>query len=1112
MLTLGSGFAFAQNTTANGVVRDANGDPIIGANVVEKGTSNGTITDFDGRFSITVERNATLVFTYVGMKEKEARAAVNMIVNLQEDTEVLDELVVVGYGTQKKANLTGAVATVDVAKTLESRPESDVAKALQGAVPGLTVLENSGDLNSNPRITIRGVGTLSNGAASEPLIVVDGVPTDDLSMINTDDVASISVLKDASSVAIYGTRAAFGVINVTTKSGKKGEHVRVNYSNNFAWDRATMLPDFPDVPTQLKSALIAKNRAGSASCELFGMEFTWLYPYAVAWQEQHNGKKGYSEMQPFESMDNVGDYYFDAPEYTQLYYADYDVNKIFYNNAAPSQNHNVSVNGSTDHTTYFASFGYSDKQDLMNFNPAKRRRYNGALNLTADITKWLTIGARFNFSRREYDRAEVWSNIPSTVYRWGSFFVPSGYIVDENDNAIDFRMVAFQKQADRRVSIHDQIRMNVFAKAKLYEGLTLNADFTYTIDNINMRMTDAYVYGYNWSGNTPTTLVSQNNTGTQRWNTKANTWNTNAYLEYDNTWDGHHFKGMIGMMAEKRDYNQFTAYRKSLYSMLYPELNFTYGDQTTWSISGATSGYTADAPYLRGEYATAGYFARFNYDYKGIYLLELNGRYDGSSSFPGSQRWAFFPSVSAGYRFSEEAYFDKAREVVSNGKIRASFGEVGNEAVGDAMYLATLSQKTLNYLGTDGAKLNYFDMPAWVASQLSWERIRTLNIGLDLGFLNNQINLSGEWYMRQTRDMLAPGSALPSSTGATAPYTNNGVLTSRGWEISLEAHRQFTKDVYAYVNFGLGDSKVQVTKWNNESKLIGHPMSSAYAYEGMMWGDIWGFETDRYFTENDFNGQNADGSWNYKPGVADQTGIQTDNFVYGPGDIKYKDLNGDGVIDGGAGTADDHGDLKVIGNMLPRYEYSFHLGGVFYGVDVDFFFQGVGKRDMWTTSSFAFPEMRDADVAIFAHQTDYNQYGNDPITGEFINNISEKNFYPCLYSGSNAAGNVVGLQGEYGCHNYYPQSKYLVNMAYLRLKNLTIGYTIPQKWTRKAYIEKFRIYFSGSNLALLYNGSHLPIDPEITYDYRNNPSLSDVTLGRTAPITSSYSFGFQITF
>ena len=1102
---------FAQQAVS-GIVVDTNGDPIIGATISEVGTTIGTISDFDGQFTLQVAKDASLKISYVGYKAVTLKAVEGMRVVLQEDNTILDELVVVGYGVQKKANLTGAVSSVDIGKTLGSRPESDVSKALQGSVPGLSVLSNSGDLNSNPRLSIRGIGTLSNGAASEPLIVVDGVPTDDLSMINSDDIASISVLKDASSVAIYGTRAAFGVILITTKQGKRGEHIRVNYSNNFAWDRATMLPDFPDVPTQLKSALIAKNRAGSASCELFGMEFKWVYPYAVAWQEQHNGKKTYSEMQPFQSMSDVGDYYHNGPEFPFLYYADYDVNKIFYNDAAPSQTHNVSLNGSTEHTTYYASFGYSNKEDLMNFNPAKRQRYNASLNLTADVTKWLTVGARFNFSRREYDRAEPYANIPGTIYRWGSFFVPSGYIVDENGEAIDFRMVAFQKQADRRVSVRDQIRMNVFAKAQLYKGLTLNADFTYTIDNINMRSTVAYVYGYNWNGTTPTTLVSQNNTGTQRWNTKANTWNTNAYLEYDNTWSGHHFKGMIGMMAEKRNFNQFTAYKKSLYSMLYPELNFTYGDPSTWSISGATSGYTADAPYLRGEYATAGYFARFNYDYRDIYLVEVNGRYDGSSSFPGSKRWAFFPSVSAGYRFSEEGYFEKAKDVVSNGKLRASFGEVGNEAVGDAMYLATISQTTLNYLDNSGTKLNTFNMPSWVASELSWERIRTTNVGLDLGFLNNQINISGEWFQRETLDMLAPGSALPSSAGASAPYTNNGTLRSRGWELTIDAHRQFTKDVYAYANFSIGDSRVKVTKWNNEAQLIGHPMNTSYAYEGMYWGDIWGFETDRYFTEADFNGQNADGSWNYLPTTPDQTGIQTDNFVYGPGDIKFKDLNGDGKIDGGAGTAVDHGDLKVIGNMLPRYEYSFHLGGVFYGVDIDLFFQGVGKRDMWTTSSFAFPEMRDADVAIFAHQTDYNVYGTDPITGEFVNNISESNFYPCLYSGSNDAGNVEGLKGEYGCHNYYPQTKYLVDMSYLRLKNVTIGYTLPQKWSRKAYIEKFRIYFSGNNLALLHNGSHLPIDPEITYDYRNNPSMNDVTLGRTSPITGSYSFGFQVTF
>ena len=413
----------------------------------------------------------------------------------------------------------------------------------------------------------------------------------------------------------------------------------------------------------------------------------------------------------------------------------------------------------------------------------------------------------------------------------------------------------------------------------------------------------------------------------------------------------------------------------------------------------------------------------------------------------------------------------------------------------------------------NGNKLNQFQLPDWVSSSLTWERIKTTDIGVDLSFLNDDLSLTFDWYQRTTNDMLAPGKAIPDVAGASAPYTNAGSLRTRGWELSLSYRKQINKDLNVYGTFNIGDSKSKVTKWNNDSKLIGHTggiVSAAnarmYAYEGETWGDIWGFETDRYFTEDDFNGKDANGKWIYKDGVADQTGIQTDNFVFGPGDIKYKDLDGNHVIDGGKGTADDHGDLKVIGNTLPRYEYSFHLGGSWKGIDLDLFFQGVGKRDMWTQSSFVFPLMRDADKALYANQTSYNVY--DPANG--IVDISQSNRYPCLYSGNEGSGNVTGLASIGGEHNYYPQTKYLVNMAYLRLKNVTIGYTLPASITKKVYMEKVRFYGSVNNLCLLYNGAKdYPVDPEMN---AGQGSLSLGTWGRTFPITRTWSVGVQVTF
>lgn len=1092
------------STIIKGQIVDAEGEPIVGATVVEIGTTRGTVSDLDGNFQLNASANAKLRITYVGYKTVETKAHDGMKIVMQHDNAQLDEIVVVGYGQQKKVNLTGSVTNVDISKTLGGRPEQDVAKALQGAVPGLTITNTSGDINSQPTMQIRGLGTLSNGATSNPLVVVDGVPVDDLTMVNAADIATISVLKDAASTSIYGSRAAFGVILITTKEGKKGEKVQVKYDGHFAWDRATVLPDYPDVPSQLEAAMIGAKRTDGSDPELFGMYFSQMLPYAKAWKEQHSGKKGYSEMQPFQSMDNVGDYYFNGNQ--PFYYADYDIQDIWYNKAAPSQSHSVSLNGSSGRTSYYTSFSYDYKQNLMKFNPDKLSRYNFTTNLKTDVTDWLTVGTRVNFVRRSFSKADSWNNVYQYLWRWGSFFIPSGYMYDENGEKLDYRVVAMQKQAARKTTVHDQARFNAYAIAHITKDLTFNIDYTYQIDNYNYKTSDHSVYGMNWSGVTPTYIVGTSSSNTSRENIKQNRWTANAYLNYNHTWvDAHNLGVMVGVNGERFKSDEMWANRTHLYNEDYPELNLAYGEMKDATISSFT-----------GDRSTAGYFGRINYDYKGIYLLELNGRYDGSSRFPAGDKWAFFPSMSLGYRFTEEGYWKNLHDVISNGKLRFSYGEIGNEAIGDNMFISTISpieQGKLYWLDKNGNKLNQFQLPDWVSSSLTWERIKTTDIGVDLSFLNDDLSLTFDWYQRTTNDMLAPGKAIPDVAGASAPFTNAGSLRTRGWELSLSYRKQINKDLNVYGTFNIGDSKSKVTKWNNDSKLIGHTggivsASNArmYAYEGETWGDIWGFETDRYFTVDDFDGQNADGTWKYKPGIADQTGIQTDNFVYGPGDIKYKDLDNSGTIDGGKGTADDHGDLKVIGNTLPRYEYSFHLGGSWKGLDLDLFFQGVGKRDMWTQSSFVFPLMRDADKALYANQTSYNVY--DPANG--IVDISQSNRYPCLYSGNEGSGNVTGLASIGGEHNYYPQTKYLVNMAYLRLKNVTIGYTLPASITKKVYMEKVRFYGSVNNLCLLYNGAKdYPVDPEMN---AGQGSLSYGTWGRTYPITRTWSVGVQVTF
>lgn len=1059
-------------TTITGVVVEENGEPIVGANVMERGTSRGVMTDIDGKFVLKASKGSTIQISYIGYGTKEAKAGANMKVMLKEDRAQLDEIVVLGYGQQKKANVTGAVSTVDISKTMEARPTQDVAKALQGAVPGLTILSNEGGLNSKPSMTIRGIGTLSNDEKSNPLIVVDGVPMDDISFLNTNDIQSVSVLKDAASTSIYGTRAAFGVVLITTKAAKKTDKVSVTYTNNFAWDKPTYLPDYPDVPTQIRALSAVNTRAGSEN-ELFGMYMDKMLPLAEAWQKRHGGKAGYRPM-------IAGDDYTVNPDGSgAMYFADWDVKNIMFRSWSPAMTHNLAIQGTSGKTSYYMSVGYNTKEGVLNFNPDKLKKYTATMNVTTDITNWLQVGARFNYSDKEFTTPNTRRYTYQYMWRWGSFFGPYGTI-----NGVDARNdIAYLKQAGEDKTNDSYMRVGAFVKAKIVKGLTLNADFTFNLQNKTQKQAYLPVTMMNtWGGNisNPTTMNTGASTSVYQESGRDNSYALNVYGNYEyNLLEDHHFNFMVGGNLEEGEYNLHWSQRKNLLDNTLPDFNLATGDQT---VGGSHS-----------HWGACGYFARINYDWKGIWLLELNGRIDGSSKFPKSDHWAFFPSGSLGYRFSQENYFENLRDIISNGKLRGSFGEIGNQEIGAYKFISTIQAITAgntHWLGGDGVKVPAYGMPSLVSSTLGWERIQTLDIGLDLGFMNNEINLGFDWYQRTTRDMLAPGQTMPDVLGATAPLINAGTLRSRGWELSIDWRHRFGEfDVYANAN--ISDFTATVVNWSDKSRMI-----NKY-YDGKNYGDIWGFETDRYFTKDDFN---ADGS--YKKGVATQVGLQQGNFVYGAGDVKFKDLDGSGVIDGGKGTAEDHGDLKVIGNSNPRYEYSFHLGGSWKGIDIDCFFQGVGKRDQWTQSGFAVPFARGAD-AIYANQTNYWTEENPNPNAEF----------PRVFPGNTGYGTAAGLAK--GNHNFYPQTAYLVDMSYLRFKNLTVGYTLPLKWTSKAYLQKVRVYFSANNICELIKNNNLPVDPEINTSESMRDGTDDLgngTWGRVTPMTRTLSFGLQATF
>ncbi|MDO4511439.1 MAG: TonB-dependent receptor [Bacteroidales bacterium] len=1080
--TVGSSYAAptpqavtAESGHVKGVVVDQNGEPIIGASVSVVGTIRGAATDLDGKFSVKADKNAKLQISSIGFKTVVVKAADAARVQLSEDKALLDEVVVVGYGQQRKANLTGAVTNVDVSKALESKSETDVAKALQGAVPGLTILNSSGDINADASVVIRGIGTLSNDGVSKPLYIVDGVPVEDLSSLNSDDIENISVLKDAASSSIYGTRAAFGVILVTTKTGKTTDRVKISYKNNFGWSQATTTPSYPNVPTQVQ-ALIDANRRKGLAAELFGMylDSEQFQAGMNRWIEKHGDtKSGYREMVFGDDYDEYG------------YYANWDVAGIIFNNAAPSQNHNLSISGTSGRTNFYFSANYNQRQNLMNFNPDKVKRYHVTANITTQATDWLQLGVRTSYGDRSFDYPYVrGQGSYQYVWRWGSFFGPYGYVTDKDGNEYDGRqLIGFRKTAGDAYQKGSNMRLGAFAKIDFKHGLTFNADYTFIKNHTKYKGVGLPSTILNTWGVNPQITTLNTTTFVEHSRSDYTNHVFNAYFNFAQSLnDVHNFNVLVGANVDKDDYEYLYYERHDLLDEKLPELALT------------DSEYAYEHKHTHK--GSAGFFARLNYDFMGRYLLELNGRYDGSSQFPKNSQWAFFPSVSAGWRFTEEAFMAGTKNWLSNGKLRASYGSIGNQVVGDYMFLETMEKKNaaVNWLGNGDTKLAYFSMPKMVPASLTWETINTTNIGLDLGFLQGELNVTLDWFQRDTKDMLAPGKELPSVLGTTAAYGNEGSLRSRGWELTVDYRHKFG-DVNFYATANISDYKTKVTQWDSNNLINGY-------YSGKEYGEIWGFETDRYFDYNDFTGKDPAGKWIYAAGVADQTKLQSSSFVYGPGDIKFVDQNGDGKIDWGDGTPENHGDLIKIGNSTPRYQYSLRLGAEWKGFDIDVFMQGVGKRDMWTQSAFVMPMMRGED-AIYSNQTSY-------ITEEMYanKNIDQSCDFPRLYGGGAGQGNASSSILSGGRYNFYPQTKYLVNMAYLRMKNITVGYTLPKHIVKKATLSKVRVYASISNAFDIINHNNgTGLDPEINTGVG---SYGNGVWGRTDPIMRTYSFGIQI--
>lgn len=1076
----------------SGRILDSSGQPVPGASVIEKGTTNGVDTDIDGKFTISVKSGSSLEVSCIGYETVSVAASENLSVTLREDTQFLDEVVVVGFGTQKKVNMTGSVAAVDVDKAFGSKPITDVSKGLQGVVPGLSITYNSNDLNASPTMKIRGTGSINGD--NTPLILLDGVEVPDLSFVNPDNIKSISVLKDAASASIYGSRAAWGVVLITSKDGSAvKDKVSITYSNNFSWNQPIGLPkyitDKEGVLAQLEEGMLAQKNVDGSRIEAFGMYYDTIGKGITTWFDKYSGNLSNPVYKYGEDYEFI--------EGTPYYYRVSDPNKEIFKTSF-SQTHNLSVTGNTGKTNYNIGLGYTMNDGTL--KAAKKndvKRYNLNLSTNTQVKNWLNIGTKVMYVEKEYEYPYGYSQSKGAtgllyyVMRFPTFFpfgisdgskLADGTYASESaatGEGLYFRhgnaYVANESicsSKDQYLTLGGNVRIN------LAPGLSFYGDYTrgrYNYENRSMRQP---YYVANWSF--PKKAAVTTNDFLERSYVSKITNTYNAYFDYlFDIQKQHNFAIKVGANAEDLRYDNQSVKVNGVQDVEHPTLNLT---------DGKNEGIVDES--LRHR-ATAGFFGRINYNYKEKYLLELNGRYDGSSSFRTGKQWAFFSSASAGYRISEEKFWTNIKPYVPTLKVRASYGSVGNQALDSWYpYISTMATETVSWIGTDMNQVSTTTTPSAVNPDMTWEKIRTLDIGFDAGFFNNELNVTFDWYQRRNVGMLVAGNEIVRYAGiAVAPLENGGDMKTNGWELQIDYNHAFNKDFAIYGTFTLSDAKSEITKWNNTTGALNS------WYKGKKLGEIWGFETDRYFNSSDVN---QDGT--LKTGTPDQSYLQNGSFRFGAGDIKYKDLNKDGKIDTGKGTIDDHGDLKRIGNQLPRYEYSLRVGAMLKGFDVEILFQGVGKRDMWSTSSLFIPHAAGAQMNIFENQLDYWTESNQNAR------------FPRPYI-NGAFGSLSGLPGNSGCNNFAPQTKYLNNLAYLRVKNFTVGYTLPQNLTRKIFVEKLRFYFSAQNL---FTFDHIDgvMDPECTggssKSYTNG---MDMTMaGRAMPFNRQWSCGLQITF
>jgi len=1071
--TLSSLVVSAQQKTISGRVIDYENLPLPGVTItINESTARATQTNDKGEYTVEAQVGEVLTFQFLGMEPVQRTVGEDNTINVSMvgSSQSLQDVVVVGYGTQKRANLTGAVTTIDVEKTFETRPITDVARALQGAAPGLTITSPSGDLGSNPTIRLRGVtGSLNTGSAgASPLILVDNVEVPSLQMVNPDDIQSVSVLKDAASTSIYGTRAAWGVILITTKSGKRNTPNTIRYTNNVAWQKPTETLEIASAAEGAEVAFAALRRTNPnlTSFKAIGTTFDEIAIERMReWEELYGGQNLGLEMVEGRDFETRGG--------NLYFYRPWDAPGMYMKEYSPQQMHNLTINGGSEKINYNLGLGYLNQGGVLKVNPDKFQRLNMNLGVDATLNSWLSARAKVLYSNSMVDKPYSYNGDTYDpwfyLYRWQKTLPYGTFEGKPFRNAI-----TDVEQARMMEDRSSMTRISLGSTLTPVTGLNVNVDYTYTNFGERDHLVGGAASGWDfWGGTMDYRQYTSASHDRVRYTSFFQDRHVlNVVANYDlNVKEDHEFKFTAGINSELYEGGNHFSQRTELMDPDKGELQLATGVQTANSNA--------------GHWSTLGYFGRVNYSFKNRYLLQASARIDGSSRFPRNDQWATFPSVSAGWIASEEEFLEFARPYLSFLKVRGSYGLIGNQNVGANAFIATMPTSSSSWLIGE-AFIPTVGTPGVISPTLTWETVKDLDFGVDMNFFNNNLTFTFDWFKRTTSDMLSAGSTLPSSFGATAPRRNFGEMETKGWEVELGYRHLFENGFSISANGQLSDFRERITKFANATRLI------SSNYEGRVIGEIWGYETDRFFTDNDFEQDGAgnlltddNGHWIPRAGIADQTLYESSWFFYGPGDIKYKDLNGDGIIDRGEGTVESPGDQKIIGNSNPRWQYGLRMDFGYKGFDLGFFLQGVGKRDLWASGTSFIPGFRPGE-AWYQHQLDYWTPENPNA------------FYPRPTD-----------QGQSNSiRNFMPQTKYLLDMSYLRVKNLTFGYTFPEKWVERAKVQNLRIFFSGENL-FEFDNVDMPIDPETDY---TSWGLNDGnSFGRVYPFKRTYSFGLQLT-